>query len=65
MNLFRLAGRAFVALSPNQTRTLKRVGLAFAIVLTGMTASSMVMAQAFLPKWRCPDGEYRGPEAMN
>lgn len=63
MNLFRLPFRVSTALSSNQPRTLRRLGLAFAIVLTGMTVSSLVMAQAFLPKWRCPDGEYRGPEA--
>jgi hypothetical protein len=63
MNFFRLAFRVSTALSSNQPRTSKKLARAFAIVLTGMTASSLVMAQAFLPKWRCPDGEYRGPEA--
>jgi hypothetical protein len=63
MNLFRLTFRAAAALPSNQPRTSKKLARAFAIMLTGMTASSLVMAQAFLPKWRCPDGEYRGPEA--
>jgi hypothetical protein len=62
MNFFRLAFRASEGLPSIRARTSKRLGLAFAIVLTGMTASSLAIAQPALQKFRCGDGEYRGPE---
>jgi hypothetical protein len=63
MSGYLIEGKVSDLIKTTHPQTFKKLSLAFALALTGMAASTLAMAQPMLPKYRCPDGEYRGPEA--